>query len=439
MRWAVLVVVAGGCAVVAPVPVENRVAVQNALRSVNAPLPLRVAVVCEHNSEPPFPDPVEVAKALELLFASVKRVTPDALPHISDRTASPKFHLIVRLKTGKVEARFLARTKWRVPKIIVWSLSEFLSALIADEKYKVTGQIEVKVVSPFRGATPLFQTRQKIQTEVVLNDWQRGFKFWGIWFVPKWLKPHNLRRVAEHAIPRLQEEAKAAVLTALSDFFRKVGISRREKLLAWLGVPTPRKHVPKKPIKFLTLAIVEHRKKRSAEKIFETVSTVFGYPDARFVLVLPTPKRLSDLMTQLKKRKVTRALVYIGLESDGKGGFSLNGGEMKLQQTLKDLRESGVRDCLIIVDGRLSPKALPDIGGWLLLASCRPGERDSYVGGITQFADLFCRYVRRWRKRRLDSESLRADITYWFRRQLRIRRVKQTIWVVGGAFGSGER
>lgn len=433
MKWFILFCASlpvVGCAVVEPLPVETRSDVQKRLRLLNAPLPLRVKVLSSHNSSNSSLDPNRIVEALELLFASVKAV--------SSKDDGTRFHLVIRMKLGDMAARYIGRTKWRVPKIMVWMLSEFLSALIADEKYEVTSDVEVELVSPHHGNTVLLHKHQKVRTEVVLNDWQRGFKFWGIWFVPKHLKKKNIHRVKKHAIPRLEEDVKAFLLNTLAEFFIKKGLTDKDRLYAWLSIHEKKPPKPK-PVRFLMLGLVRYKGRYSAEYLFNAAASVFGYPDLRRVIFPSSIKQIHRLLDDLKKRTVKHAIVYVNLPTDGRGNLKLYDGSMPLSEIVSAFKDAGTTDCFIIFDGVLSEKSVPKLGKFLLVASCLPGEKVTFSGRLTNLSELLGNYLLRDRIKRLSSSSLREMVDLWLSRQMRIRRVRQTVRVYGGSFGIGER
>lgn len=146
--------------------------------------------------------------------------------------------LLVRSTLRKACVRYVSRSWLLLAKVPVFLVSEFLSALIADERYSAELVLDATVESTYNSRI-LYSKQFAIHVEARLDDYQRGFKLYGIMRVPYALNDSNYKKVSDvlvpHALARLQSKLLTDVVERLipqvesKDFDEVVGRPRPEE------------------------------------------------------------------------------------------------------------------------------------------------------------------------------------------------------------------
>jgi len=223
-----------GCGVGKPMVATKRTDVQELLATVKTPLQFSAAVA-------PVSLPEEASVSHK--FATLPQIPPERLQalfvDVSNKTslfkkvlaiennskpplevaADAKADLLLVPKFSDAEVYYAGTTKWFAPNIFIWFFVDAASWLVADEKYGIYLKGSVSIYS-VHTRKHLFTLPIECRVEAALDDFQRGWKFWGIFFVPKKLNSSNWAKVTKTLLPHLEEEMKAQFIKrVLSSFF----------------------------------------------------------------------------------------------------------------------------------------------------------------------------------------------------------------------------
>ena len=223
-----------GCGVGKPVMAPNRADVKELLTTVKTPLqfsaaiapvslPKQASVSHRFAALPPIPAErlqtllVDVSNEMRL-FKKAFAVKDGSKPPL-EAASNAKADLLLVPKFSDAEVYYAGTTKWFVPNIFIWFFVDAASWFVADEKYGIYLKGDVSIYSVHTGKH-LFTLPIECRVEAALDDFQRGWKFWGIFFVPKRLNASNWAKVTRTLLPHLEEEIKAQFIKrVLSSFF----------------------------------------------------------------------------------------------------------------------------------------------------------------------------------------------------------------------------
>ncbi len=140
--------------------------------------------------------------------------------------------IILVPKVKQFDVTYVRHNGAHIPKLIVWSLFEWMSWFMADEIYRVDMTCEFD----FRYGADGNRIRNFLRAksaERPVSDFQRGIKIWGMVRIPGSLHEGNFKKVATvlgpHAVQEMQVDFLTSVLPAFqritrtTDFAQKVG------------------------------------------------------------------------------------------------------------------------------------------------------------------------------------------------------------------------
>ena len=247
-----------GCGVGKPVVVTKRPDVREILTTVKTPLQFSAAVApvslpkeaSANHKFAALPEiPPERLQALFVdvsnktgLFKKVLAIRSGSKPPL-EAAADAKADLVLVPKFSDAEVYYAGTTKWFVPNIFIWFFVDAASWFVADEKYGIYLKGDVSIYSVHTGKH-LFTLPIECRVEAALDDFQRGWKFWGIFFVPKKLNASNWAKVTRTLLPHLEEEMKAQFIKGVLSSFLSFTKSSR---FASLYKPTKKVTPPKPP------------------------------------------------------------------------------------------------------------------------------------------------------------------------------------------------
>jgi hypothetical protein len=173
------------------------------------------------------------------IFTEVLSIAPAELVNEPRAIAKDRgADLLLRSTLREVRVQYLGRGWLLLAKIPVFLVSEFLSALIADERYSAKLVVDATIESTYNGHI-LCSRQFAVDIKAKLDDYQRGFKIYGIMRVPYALNDKNYKKVSDvlvpHALAQLQRELLVDVLEKLvpqmqsEDFNEKIGRPRPEE------------------------------------------------------------------------------------------------------------------------------------------------------------------------------------------------------------------
>ncbi len=252
----VLVLAFAGCGIGKPLRLQDTPLAQRTA-AFTEPLDYVVAVMPPEIACDPEADAVEErAKFVEVprellqntmvgalkqfpIFTEVLSIGPAELEGEPRAVAKEKgADLLLRSTLREARVSYLGRGWLLLAKIPVFLFSEFLSALIADERYSARLVVDATIESTYNGQV-VCSRQFAVDVKAKLDDYQRGFKIYGIMRVPYALNDKNYKRVSDvlvpHALAHLQRELLADVLEKLvpqiqaEDFDEKIGRPRPEE------------------------------------------------------------------------------------------------------------------------------------------------------------------------------------------------------------------
>ena len=439
----------------APLPFEERPALKKVLSSIASPSPYKVAVLKSGAKKGDASGSLGFSKiALDLLektraFRSVTLLEGENVESVLETARHEGIDIIVTGRTSFGGVTYKGHTGWRVPKVVVWSISEFLSALMADEVYTVEASATLDLYSVHRRSR-IESVKASTRTRVVLNDYQRGFKIWGIWRVPSSLHKGNFAKIREAAAASVAEDLKEALGLRL---FRTLEPVRLAGLVGASGA-TPNTQAPaphvvaSAPYEVFLLAVggdsvATPSAARSASKfVAEAKSLLKGKSYTR--VLKGWNARLSAIesaIEEAKARKAKTAVLYLALPasaaSDGVK-VRLADGYCELDELVRRLRGLEPERVLLFCD------VYAETGGWrcsadentLVVFARKPGEKYLLKGGVTLFCTVFDT-VLRLSDSNGDGMVTPAELSdaalRWMRRQSRLLKAYQTPAVMGGA------
>jgi|GEM_PF-3384372 len=130
------------------------------------------------------------------------------------------------------EAFYAGSNKLYIWNIINWIFLWAPSWFVRDELYGVRGEIELRFISCHSGRL-LWRGVAAFKTSRSLDDFQRGWKFFGIFTVPKSLNESNWLKVDRSLKPFVEKEIKLALLKVLHQDARRA--LKEPSILAKLG------------------------------------------------------------------------------------------------------------------------------------------------------------------------------------------------------------
>jgi hypothetical protein len=233
-----LAAAAAGCGATSPVRLTSRPDVQNLLPNLPrfrnwtiavSPVVLQqvdlyaregvYAATVEPDAEHIQSSLVSMLRELEI-FREVMQVEGQATNSLTAalkaaRAAGTNVILVPKVK--QFDVTYVQRNGAHIPKIIVWSLFEWMSWFMADEIYRV----DMTCDFDFRYGADGNRIRNFLRvksTEKAVSDFQRGIKIWGMVRIPGSLHEDNFRNVASvlgpHAVQEMQVDFLSSVLPA---------------------------------------------------------------------------------------------------------------------------------------------------------------------------------------------------------------------------------
>lgn len=457
-----LFAVSVGCAS-GPTPFGERPKVKGALPRIKEPFPYKVAVFKQKTGGK---DPYKALDASRVALGMLKEtklfesVTLLEGRNIASALAEARRRGIDILITGNTSfggVTYNGHTGWRIPKVVIWAISEFLSALIADELYTVEAEATLSLYSVYSRSV-VERVSASTRTQVVLNDYQRGFKLWGIWRVPSSLHKGNFDKIKKTAAENIEEDLKEAL------FFRLLETLEPVRLARLVGRPekTVKKPPKKKP---------SPKKEPKKEKSYKVVLLAVGYNDRRvpfaersassfavrtkillgkgaYIIkaLLGWNARLAMIESAVKQMKIKKAetvVLYLAsfAVADDNIKVKLADGYHILDELVKRLR--GLKPERIVVFCDIYAEKG---GSWrystgrdtLALFARRPGERCLLKGKVTLFCAMLDSILHLADSNNdgvVSPKELSCTVSVWMRRQSRLLKLKgyQTPTVVGSA------
>ncbi|MCX7704566.1 MAG: caspase family protein, partial [Planctomycetota bacterium] len=114
----------------------------------------------------------------------------------------------------RAEVFYIGTTGAYIPNLILWFFLDCCSWFVADEEYGYALEGNFEIVSVHTGKK-VFSIPIGVEVKGALDDFQRGWKIWGIIRVPSSLNDGNWDNVRDTLTPHLVEEIKEAVLRGL--------------------------------------------------------------------------------------------------------------------------------------------------------------------------------------------------------------------------------
>jgi len=446
-----------GCATVEVKPFESRKEVSDALKRVVEPFPYNVVVMDTGGSGDDsnvLKDSAKViSDALEKagIFKSVSVVSETDFERALEVSRMNGAEIVILPRVSYGEVRYEDHTGWRIPKIIIWSISEFLSALIADEIYSIEAQAVLDLYSTYNRRSLPVRIEASSKTKVVLNDYQRGFKIWGIWRVPSSLHEGNYKNIREEASMAVIEDIKSAVLVNLINWCEPVRLAKLFKEPAKLSETQkppvqPTESKKEEPYDLFLLAIGRDSEKtpsaeRSAGQFLsevkrlvkgEVVSHLLRGDSARFT-------QIENLVRSVSAREAKAVVVYLALTADADKALKLKfvDQECEIDKLISIMREMKPEKIVFFFD------IFAPSGTWklkvdnntMVLLTRKPGEKFLLKGDVTLFCATFSTLFRIAdinASGTVSAKELESVVGAWFMRQARLLRDYQTASVEGG-------
>lgn len=168
---------------------------------------------------------VESLRELEL-FKEVKKVKggrPGSGWEAFQLSRNEGADLVLVPKVTQFNVTYEGRNNFYIPKLILWSLLEFASWVIADEKYRVDMTCEFELRRSDNSIVIARSRRHPIHTVKPVNDFQRGIKLWGMVKVPNSLTQDNFKNVASAMSSHVSREMEVSfVRNVWPSFYRKI-------------------------------------------------------------------------------------------------------------------------------------------------------------------------------------------------------------------------
>jgi len=245
-----------GCGVGRPMLALKRPAVQEALKKGKHPLNLTVAVAPatlpekretthKYASTPKIPP--ERLQALFVDASNKASLFKKALP-VKNNPKSPfeaakkaGVDLVLVPKFHRAEVYYAGTTSWYVPNLIIWFFLDVASWFVADEKYGLAleGKLEIYATQT---RAHLLSLPIRAKVEAPLDDFQRGWRFWGILFIPKKLSNSNWIKVTNTLLPHLEEEVKSQFIQGIMTSF--LSLTKKEEFAKLLKRPAETRPKP---------------------------------------------------------------------------------------------------------------------------------------------------------------------------------------------------
>ncbi len=301
-------VVTVGCGTSAPVRITDRPEVQElamgGLPKLNYSLTVSPAVLQQAPLQPQegvhaatvSPGPGEIQDSLVTMlrdlevFKDVKSVEgqPDSVRSAISLASSAQSDLILIPKVKQFNVVYEGRNGTHIPKVIVWSLFEWMSWFMADELYRVDMTCEFDFRDGANGNLLYSQVRS-VSTRKPVSDYQRGIKIWGIVRMPGSLNEKNYRNVGTvvgpHAIQDMHVNFLRSVLPAFERFSRTPAFTSRFSRTAVLPERTTRVD-PKETI--------DTQPKPPVKEPERNIAYIFGVDDYDELTISPLKHAAAD-------------------------------------------------------------------------------------------------------------------------------------------------
>jgi hypothetical protein len=224
-----------GCGISRPVSVDKRESVQK-LVSAAQPLEFSAALLPpKFNSEEPRnkygakrmpPEDVltsELSSALrqfkvfnkvEILKGDYDPKTDEVAEETLKEAKEKGTDLLILPVVKRAEVFYIGTTGSYIPNLILWFFLDCCSWFVADEKYGYAFEGNFDIVSVHTGKK-LYSIPVNVEVSGALDDFQRGWKIWGIIRVPSSLNDSNWDCVSQTLTPHLIEDVKEAMLRGM--------------------------------------------------------------------------------------------------------------------------------------------------------------------------------------------------------------------------------
>jgi hypothetical protein len=160
------------------------------------------------------------------IFKEVRQVEGEATNSAEAAVSAAravKSDIILVPKVKQFDVTYVGHNGAHVPKLIVWSLFEWISWFMADEIYRLDMTCEFDFRYGSDGERIKSYLRA-VPAERPVSDIQRGIKIWGIVRIPGSLHEGNFRNVASvlepHAVQEMQVDFLSSVLPAFQRIAR---------------------------------------------------------------------------------------------------------------------------------------------------------------------------------------------------------------------------
>ncbi|MCX7702974.1 MAG: hypothetical protein N2234_02580 [Planctomycetota bacterium] len=464
MRWVVWIgcLFFAGCASVDTPPFEKRAEVSEALKQITEPFPYNVAVmdVRENNQDGVKGSANIITDVLEKtsLFRSVTVVTETDIQTALETAYKNGADILILPQVLYGDVRYEDYTGWRIPKVVIWSISEFLSALIADEVYSVEALATLDLYSTHNRRSPPVRIEARSKTRVTLNDYQRGFKIWGIWRVPSSLHEGNYKKIREKAEPAVNEDLKTAVFFTLTSWCEPVRLAKLFKKPEMPKIPaTPTPSVPtdasptepKKDLPYEAFILAMGRDteetpsaERSAWQFLNTVKGMVKGENVAHLLVGDSAKlsQVEELVKGASVRGAKTVILYLALPADASGNVKLKSPPREFNiENLLSIVQMLRSERIVLLCDLVAPHGVWRYSGGsttLVLFTRSPGEKFLLKGDVSLFCATFSTLFRiadTNANGTVTAKELEAVLGAWFMRQARLLKSKQTATVAGGA------
>ena len=158
------------------------------------------------------------------IFREVKAYREVSRPIL--RAWQDKVDLLLKIQVEHYKLSYLGVETWRyLLSLALWGYFWFPSWWVADEWYEGDLKVKVRLVSVHSGREYPPEDKKDLYTfrvkkAFLLDDWQRGWKFLGIFTVPSYLSESNWESVRETLAPYVEKKLQAEIWKQLArDFY----------------------------------------------------------------------------------------------------------------------------------------------------------------------------------------------------------------------------
>jgi len=231
VRWMMIVLLAScvGCGLKGPVPVAKRKDVLLLAEQNKTSMPFKVAVLPavvsdaesqERTHKHSYIASLEADECRDAVVSTLQEFKvfadsvaadgaygPDALKEAKKR----KIDLVIVPKVKRAEVYYAGTSSWYTPNLFIWFFLDAASWFVADERYGLEMEGSLDFYSVYTN-NRLKSVDFSVKSEGDLDDFQRGWKIWGILRVPSSLGKDNWKKVTGVLKPHLLEQIKGKVL-----------------------------------------------------------------------------------------------------------------------------------------------------------------------------------------------------------------------------------